>query len=154
MFEQNNTPGLLLQRLVLDEEIGFNYDYMGNALFEHGSTGVGRKALAQTFIDGNLQSKFVTFIPVRNGVQGDAVKVAVLAHKDHIAEMGDMLTIATLSESARTDDNSIVGWMSVDFEHAVPLLMMRASLGDRGKRVEAFIQPFVDQINEATKEKS
>lgn len=140
---------MLLQRLIIDGDIGFNYDYMGNALFENGATASGRAALAQAYVDGNLQSKFIDLITVRNRMESAPIKVAVLAHKDHIAEMGDTVKVSTLSEMAQVDREDIVAWMNVGWDGVDPFLLIRASVEDRGSRVESFLRPFVNQIKEA-----
>lgn len=40
---------MLLQRMIRENEIGFNYDYMGYAEYEFGATSKSREAIARSF---------------------------------------------------------------------------------------------------------
>ena len=52
---------IFLQRLIVDQDIGLNYDYMGAAEFEFGATADAREALARFHLKGELVCQKVRF---------------------------------------------------------------------------------------------
>lgn len=147
---------MLLQRLIKDEHhgIGFNYDYMGYAEYEFGSTTNSRTALAQNYLDGKLKSICVELVEVFGRSNSDPIEVVVIAHEDAIRYVEHQRSkdnhnrwyVDVSKSSMRGDDEKIVGWMSVHLAH--PYFIIKTSLEDRGPRFEQFINPALDYLRE------
>lgn len=148
---------MLLQRLVKDDRhgIGFNYDYMGYAEYEFGSTTKSRGAIAQAFLDGKLKSVCVNLVEVFGRSNSKPIEVVVIAHEDAIQYVEHQCAkdankhwhVSVDKSSMRGDSEKIVGWLSVHI--AQPFFIIKTSLDDRGQRFEQFINPFLEQIRES-----
>jgi hypothetical protein len=143
---------MFLQRLVNDDDIGFNYHYMGSSEFEHGSTTVAREKLARLMIDKQIGGKKVNLTEKWGRSLNGPIEVWVFGDKNYIADLGTRgstdpivgdLTVTTHKSSARFDDPKILGWMNVYYGE--PLLIVRATQ-DNIERGNKFLQAFMDLI--------
>ncbi len=143
---------MLLQRLVRENEIGFNYDSMGRAEYEFGATSKSREAIARAFLANDLESRVVTLVEQYGKCQKAPIEVVVIANKEAISyidhqcrkDLNRHWYVEVSKSSMRSDNDKIVGWMSVHTPN--PIFIIKTSLENRGQRFEQFIQPFVDQI--------
>lgn len=138
---------MLLQRMILDDLLGLNYDYMGNAHYEGGATYNGRLAIAQAFIDGQMTSKLSNLYEVHGKYVSEPVPVVVMCRQAVVDKIGDAFKVQVLFESLRTTDKNIVAWLNVGHEKNVePLLILRADLDNAGDRVDKFFANFVEGL--------
>lgn len=149
---------MLLQRMIADNEIGFNYDYMGYAEYEFGATSKSRESLTRSFIANDLQSRVVTLVEYFGRSYSEPIEVVVLGNKETInyidhqreKDLNKNWYVPVDKSSMRGDNDKIVGWMSVHTHMTV--FIIKTSLADRGERFEKFIGSWVDQILELEKE--
>ncbi len=143
---------MLLQRLIADKDIGFNYDYMGSAEYEFGATRNGRMELAQAFIDGEIVARVLQVSEVYNSKDpGKNIEVVALGRKNMIDALEASPRIRISKESFRFDNPNILGWMNVGADEVEPLIMIRTSVEDAQKRINDFIRPFIDGLREEAK---
>lgn len=146
---------MLLQRLIRDPEVGFNYDYMSYAEYEFGATSKSRESLARSFIANDLQSRVVTLVERFGKRLSDPIEVVVIGSAEAIGyidhqrekDLNNHWYVQVDKSSMRADNDKIVGWMIVQTLH--PVFIIKTNLTDRGPRFEKFIQPWVNQIQEA-----
>lgn len=132
---------MLLQRLVVDPKIGFNYDYMGYAEFEFGATTTARTALAELWLDKAMCTAAVSL-----KTQDEQVDVAVFGSADVIARLTPVTTIRWEKSGLRVDQPKIVGWMGV---HSLPVIFLRdVERRVQIDRLERFLRPAVDWLEE------
>lgn len=142
---------MLLQRLVTDDKIGFNYDYMGSAEYENGATKKGRTAIAQAFLDGKIKAKATNFVEMIGPNHDTGIPVVVMGLAETIDSIGDELEIRVFKETFRTRDKNMVGWMNVAWHgHELnPLLIVRADLSDAQERINKFFGPVIGELKAA-----
>lgn len=75
---------MLLQRMIRENEIGLNYDYMGYAEYEFGATSKSREAMARSFIANDLEARVVTLVEQFGKSQMEPIEVVVLGNKETI----------------------------------------------------------------------
>lgn len=126
---------MLLQRLIADPKCGFNYDYMGSAEYEFGSTMRARTDFARHYLAKKITAKRMSFIEQVNRFNGNGharagIDVVVFSTKEIIEGFSDELTIQVTQETFRTDNPKIIGWMKVDVNGAppAPLFIVRADV--------------------------
>lgn len=143
---------MLLQRLIADKDIGFNYDYMGSAEYEFGATRNGRMELAQAFLEGEIFARVLKVSEVYNPKDpGKSIEVVALARKSMLDMLEANPRIRISKESFRFDNRNIIGWMNVGTDKIEPLIMIRTSVEDSQKRINDFIRPFIDGLREEAK---
>lgn len=136
----------LLQRLVADREIGFNYDQMGFAEFEFGATAKARGEIAMFAVDHKITARRVKFVGVW-GVTKVKFDAVVIGEQETVDGLPDTLKLQMERGFMRNDDPTIVGWMTVgDTAKKVMIFRDDASLPQNLERVEKFLKPFVQQI--------
>lgn len=135
---------MLLQRLTLDDRIGFNYDYMGAAEYENGATRVGRTAIAQAFIDKTIEARPIQFIETYGKYRSEPVEVIAMGTAETLDRLGPVAEINAWKEAFHTNDKKIVGWMNVGWDRAEPLILLRTDTADLQSRVNQF---FADPIS-------
>ncbi len=128
--------GTLLQRLQLDKKSGLNYEYMGYAEYEFGATAKARAALAELFVDGELEG----FECTAKSITGEETYVCGFCKNGLVVQSKNYLTNFSNKGGFITPDT--VGWMSVE----APLLLLR----DQSfiPQADLFLKPFVDGIKE------
>ena len=144
---------MLLQRLITDNNVGFNYDYMGAAQYEFGATTNGRTKFAQAYLEGNIAAKKMKFVELINMFNGNghsrrAIDVVVYTTKEALATMGDTFTAQVTKEHFRTDDPKIVAWMSVGIPNGrefAPLFIVRDD-PEMIARVDLFFKDPIDYL--------
>jgi len=140
---------MLLQRLVADPDIGFNYDYMGSAEYEFGATRRGRMALAQIFVEDRMVARRVAFVEQFGFNTFDPIQVLALGSADMLDGLGDPMTIRAYKEAFRTRSPDIIGWMNVSQDRAVkPLLLVRlgADPGEAQDRIGKFLKDPIEAL--------
>lgn len=137
---------MLLQRLVADKNIGFNYDLMGAAEYEFGATRNGRAAIAQAYLKGDISAKRTLFIEAHGSRRSPGVKVAVLARPETLAKIGDEMIVQVVKECFYTDDERIIGWMNVGQDYVEPMMIIRENVEDMRDRVNDFFRPFIKEM--------
>lgn len=142
----------LLQRMIADENIGFNYDYMGAAEFEHGATTRARGKLAGFMLDGQMTARRVNFKGTW-GVTKVKFPAIVIGEKRYVDQMKPELSVTMEKGSMRNQDENILGWMIVD-KDCSKLFILRddENYPVNINRLEKFLKPFADQIAETRKE--
>jgi hypothetical protein len=141
----------LLQRMIADENIGFNYDSMGFAEFEYGATSRARGELAKCMLDGHLTARRVNFKGTW-GVTKVRFPAIVIGEKQFVDQMKPELSITMEKSFMRNQDEDILGWMIVDRDYN-KLFILRddANYPANIDRLEKFLKPFADQIAETRK---
>lgn len=143
---------MLLQRLIADKDIGFNYDYMGSAEYEFGATRNGRMELAQAFLDGEIVARVLQVSEVYTSKDpGKCIEVVALGRQSMLDALESNPRIRISKESFRFDNPNIIGWMNVGSDKIEPLIMIRTSVEDSQQRINDFIQPFIDGLREEAK---
>lgn len=142
----------LLQRMIADENIGFNYDYMGAAEFENGATARARGELAGFMLDGQMTARRVNFKGTW-GVTKVKFPAIVIGEKRYVDQMKPELSVTMEKGSMRNQDENILGWMIVD-KDCSKLFILRddENYPVNINRLEKFLKPFADQIAETRKE--
>lgn len=132
---------MLLQRLISDEKIGFNYDYMGSAEFEWGGQRNTRAVLATAWRDGTIKAAKT----VLKTQHGDAVPMVVFGTPKDLEKIGPELVVMLQKSGLHADDERIRGWLTVDY----PLHLVFVRDGDKAAMtaLEQYLQPFVDEMN-------
>jgi hypothetical protein len=138
----------LLQRLIVDAVIGFNYDYMGFGEYENGSTSRARAELAGFMLDKAITARRVMF-KGRWGVNTIEFKAIVIGNPEIVDTLGPTLHLSLDKGAMLSEDHRIKGWMTIGDE-THKLVIFRdgddASYQDNLARLEKFLQPFADQI--------
>jgi hypothetical protein len=151
---------MFLQRLIADPKIGFNYDDMGYAEFENGSTRKSRVALAKLIIDHDMSAKKVRLFERFGRSLHGPFEVFIFGQKDYIKGLGsrsatdpmlDDIRLDVQKSSMRLDNKNILGWMSVHpYEKIDPLFIIRTG-EDNVQRGDTFLRDFIDGILEDEK---
>lgn len=141
-----------LQRMIADEKIGFNYDYMGYAEFECGATTRARGELAGFMLDGQMTARRVNFKGTW-GVTKVKFPAIVIGEKQFVDQMKPELSVTMEKGFMRNQDEDILGWMIVDKDYN-KLFILRDDENYPANidRLEKFLKPFADQIAETRKE--
>lgn len=132
---------MLLQRLISDENIGFNYDYMGSAEFEWGGQRNTRASLAAAWRDGKIKAGKT----VLKTQHGDVVPMVVFGTEKDLSKIGPELVIMLQKSGLHAEDERIRGWLTVD--QAANLVFVRDGDREAMKALEKYLQPFVDEMN-------
>jgi hypothetical protein len=138
----------LLQRLVADAVIGFNYDYMGIDQFENGSTSRARAELAGFMLDKTIAARRVMFKGTW-GVTTIEFKAVVIGNPELVDTLGPMLHLSLNKAPLLHQDPRIRAWMTVgDDTHKLVVFRDEddARYQDNLARLEKFLQPFAEQI--------
>lgn len=142
----------LLQRMIADDKIGFNYDYMGFAEFEFGATTLARGELAAFMLDGQMTARRVNFKGTW-GVTKVKFPAIVIGEKQFVDRMKPDFSVTMEKGFMRNSDENILGWMIVDRDyHKLFILRDDENYPANIDRLEKFLKPFADQITEARKE--
>jgi hypothetical protein len=144
---------MLLQRLIVDHNGKFNYDYMGASEYEFGATRAARIKLAALALAKDLRGKPVSFAEA--GSSYVIPSCYAFGSSSHINQLPDDLRIPVTKEPFNLNDMKIQGWLKVDpydkqFE---PLLIIRAEEANI-QRGTAFIDVFLEQMKDAQKERN
>lgn len=133
---------MLLQRLISDEKIGFNYDYMGAAEFDftNGQRNT-RASLAAAWRDGKIKA-VKTVLKTQHG---DVVPMVVFGNEKDVAQFGPEHVIMLQKGRLAADNSTIRGWLTVD--QAVSVVFVRDGDSEAMKALELFLKPFVDEMN-------
>lgn len=170
---------MLLQRLVTDEKVGFNYDYMGASEYEWGATSVGRTALAQLFLDKQFCAKKIQFIEVGGFARTHrqsfvdkldkpiepydpkiGIEALIMGSQETLDRLcpDGVLNLRYTKEMFRLEDPTIVGWMNVwhgtGGRDGVPLMIVRTNLKNLQKHVEMFLERPLEVLREEAREKA
>lgn len=140
---------MLLQRLVNDEDVGFNYDYMGAAEYEYGATRNGRMAIARLFLDGKMCARRVQFQEKHGRTTEQAITVLALGSAETLDKLGNPMVISTTKEAFRTHSSKIAGWLHVGHSDNVePLMLLRLDAPGQEvtERVQAFLKDPIDAL--------
>ncbi len=141
----------LLQRMIADEKIGFNYDFMGSAEFENGSTTRARAELAGFMLDGMMTARRISFKGTW-GVTKVKFPAIVIGEKNFIEQMKPELSVTMEKGFMRDKDDTILGWMVVDADYnKIFILREDDNYPANIDRLEKFLKPFADQIADARK---
>jgi hypothetical protein len=142
----------LLQRMIADKDIGFNYDFMGFAEFENGSTTRARAELAGFMLDGKMTARRINFKGTW-GVTKVKFPIILIGEKQFIDQMKPELSVTMEKGFMRDQDETILGWMIVDTDYN-KLFILRddANYPANIDRLEKFLKPFADQIADSRKE--
>jgi hypothetical protein len=142
----------LLQRMIADEKIGLNYDNMGYAEFEFGATARARAELAGFMLDGKMTARHVNFEATR-GVTKISFPAIVIGEKEFVDNMKPDLRVTMDKTLMRNESKDILGWMMIgDHSHKLFILRNDENYKANIDRLEKFLKPFADQIEEARKE--
>lgn len=143
---------MLLQRLNKDDTAGFNYDYMGSAEYEYGSTRKGRVAIARLFLEGKMCARSVKFQEVIGKNEFEPIGVLAIGTSEALDKLGNPMKIRVTQESFRTREEDIVGWLhvSMDEEDFDPLMMIRLDMpaDEIHVRVEQFLADPIKYLKE------
>lgn len=139
---------MLLQRLIADPEIGFNYDYMGAAEYEFGATAQARFNIAEAFDRDQLASRKIDFIECIGPNELPPVKVIAIGRGAELDEIGPVAKIHVTKGPFHTRYPDVVAWMRVSpyDEKAPPLLLIRADIDDPLGRGDRFIEDALSVI--------
>lgn len=137
-----------LQRLIIDEKCGFNYDSMGYAEFEFGATALARSELAEFTLDKTIHAKRVRFIGTY-GVTKIEFPAVMIGEKAFLETIGVDLKVTMEKTLVRNDDPKILGWMNVGRgQHKFILFRDDKNFSANVDRLEKFLDPFVKQAEE------
>jgi len=132
---------MLLQRLITDEKIGFNYDYMGAAEFETGGQRNTRAVLAAAWREGTIKAVKTTL----KTQHGDAVPMVVFGTASDLEKVGPEFYVTLQKAHLRANDDKVRGWITVDA--SVYLVFVRDGDREAMKALEMFLKPFVEQAD-------
>lgn len=132
---------MLLQRLVSDDKIGFNYDYMGAAEFEGDGQRNTRAVLAGAWRDGTIKA-VKTVLKTR---YGDAVPMVVFGTPNDLEKVGPEFYVTLQKATLRANVDKIRGWLTVDA--SVHLVFVRDGDREAMKALELFLKPFVEEAD-------
>lgn len=135
---------MLFQRLLPDDQAGFDLDTMRSADYDFGAPAQGCLALADISISGDVESKTVTLIEHWGQETSDPIQVIVVARPARLQEVGDLLIIRSTTETLLTDDEDVGGWINVGMGYVEPLFIMRPTLDSAFERMQAFLQPYIN----------
>lgn len=142
----------LLQRMIADKEIGFNYDSMGFAEFEYGATGRARGELAGFMLDGKMTARRINFKGTW-GITKVKFPAIVIGEKEFVDNMKPDFSVTMEKGFMRNDDEKILGWMIIgDHSHKLFIIRDDKNYQENIDRLEKFLKPFADQIAEERKE--
>jgi len=97
------------QRLELtDDKCGLQYEYMGYAEYEFGTTLQARTAMAKALHEDKLRAE-PAVLPIR----GKPLDVLVFAHADHLDDALSIISSMTHNKGVLVTPTT-VGWLSVD----------------------------------------
>lgn len=132
---------MLLQRLVSDDKIGFNYDYMGAAEFEMDGQRNTRAVLAGAWRKSTIKAVKTTL----KTQHGDAVPMVVFGTAGDLEKVGPEFFVNLQKSTLRANDDKVRGWMTV----SAPVHLVFVRDGDREamKALELFLKPFVEQAD-------
>lgn len=133
---------MLLQRLISDDKIGFNYDYMGSAEFEFTDGQLNTRAiLASAWREGSIKAVKTTL----KTQHGDVIPMIVFGTADDLAKIGAEYFVTLQKSTLRASSERIRGWLTVD----APVHLVFVRDGDREamKALELFLKPFVEEAN-------
>jgi hypothetical protein len=145
------TSMALLQRMIADEKIGFNYDFMGFSEFENGSTTRARAELAGFMLDGTMTARRVNFKGTW-GVTKVKFPAIVIGEKKFVDQMKPELSVTMEKGFMRDQDEDILGWMVVDADYnKIFILRDDGNYPANIDRLEKFLKPFAGQITQSRK---
>lgn len=142
---------MFLQRLIADEEVGFNYDYMGSVEYENGATRNGRMALANLFVDGKMCARKIKMCEKIGKMKHDPIEVLAIGSTETLDALGNPAVISVTKEAFHLHQAKYIGWMHVGHSEKVePLLFVRCDMpGDEiSDRVNKFLKGPIDYIKE------
>lgn len=142
---------MLLQRLVTDEDVGFNYDYMGAAEYEYGATRNGRLALARLFLDDKMCARKIKVSESIGRMKGEPITVLAIGSAETLDALGNPAVLPVTKEAFRLHQAKYAGWMHVGpSEEVEPLLFVRCDMpGEEiSQRVQSFLKEFIDGLRQ------
>ena len=143
---------MLLQRLVTDENVGFNYDYMGAAEYEFGATRNGRLALARLFVEDKMSARKIQLHEKIGKMKGEPITVLAIGSAETLDTLGNPAVLPVTKEAFHLHQAKYVGWMHVGHSEQVePLLFVRCDMpGEEiSQRVQSFLKEFIDGLKQA-----
>ena len=142
----------LMQRLIADENTGFNYDYMGYAEFEFGAPGRSRLQLAKYWLDNNITARKIKMNVSKRPTQYEMVIIGETANVNAFTtEEVNAFRLHPDKTGLRYENEDIIGWVSL---HSYsPLLFLRddKNLNANLERLEKFLKPAAEAIKEDPK---
>jgi len=143
---------MLLQRLVTDEDVGFNYDYMGSAEYEYGATRNGRLALARLFVEDKMCARKIQLQEKIGSNKSAPITVLAVGSAETLDALGNPAVLPVTKEAFRLHQAKYAGWMHVGpSEEVEPLLFVRCDMpGEEiSRRVQSFLKEFIDGLKQA-----
>ena len=142
----------LMQRLTADENIGFNYDYMGYAEFEFGATSRSRVFLANCWMNNKITARKICMDVSKRPTNYKMIMIGETGYVNSFTSKEvEAFHLHPDKTGLRFENEEIIGWMTV--QSRSPLLFIRdnnnvdASL----ERLEKFLKPAVEQIKKDPK---
>lgn len=137
----------LFQRLVSEEAIGFNYDFMGYAEFEYGAPRDARSEIASFWVNNKISAKKVEFTGTM-GRMKTKFPAVIVGEKEYLDSLSSNFKSSVDKTGMREDNPKILGWMTVGSSHKVIIFRDDENLDANFKRLELFLKPAVEAANE------
>lgn len=136
-----------VQRLVKDDKVGFNYDYMGYAEYEGGTTGMARFSFAECYVEGKTKAQRVTLRDSQDPLN-KKIDCVIIGHPVIVDKLGGDICVRNAKGHLGLNDDSVVAWMPVIPWSPMdePLLIIRADLTDMQQRVTDFYKQPIEML--------
>lgn len=143
---------MLLQRLILDEREGFNYDCMEASEFSGLASRNGRYGIAKAFVEGEIIAVPIRFHERIHGGKLHPIEVMVIGRGSSTHLCCNDLVLKVSKEAFDTHNKNIVAWLLVgdtetDSPVEDPLLIIRKDCPDAQSRINRFFKDPIAKLS-------
>lgn len=122
---------MFMQRLIIDHNDEFDFDYMGSSEFENGAVRNGLNLFAVEYLKGNITARKMKVFENWGRSTRGPVEMIVFGTKEFFSyqKKSDEIYIVAHQESMRIDNDKYQAWLSVGWKglSIIPLFMVRAN---------------------------